>query len=395
MIAGLRVVPFVLCAALFGPAVLASPPPSRVALVIGETAYAAAPALPACAGAAHSVTAALRREGFEVAEKLDMTHGEIDAALTRFARRLGEAPGSVAVVYFCGYAAALDARSFLLPVPAMIATPFDLLTQAVVTKALLDTMIESGASGGLFAIDAFAAPGNPMPLALDRLAQPDRLGSRIYVAVQESNATGARTPLAAAIADALGGGAVESGGLIGAVQRHLAEAPGAKLLVAQAAGSPAFGTAAPPRAAAVKPASSPEITSGGNSADSATRELAKGSTGEIPAATSATAADAAPSPPSPSPSSSPGFPAPERPIASAVPLPQSTAATPGPTKMTREDRRRIQEALAAFGYYSGRLDGNFGRTTRAAIRRFQHEIGAGTTGRLTPEQATRLLAGRS
>ena len=44
--------------------------------------------------------------------------------------------------------------------------------------------------------------------------------------------------------------------------------------------------------------------------------------------------------------------------------------------------------LANIGYYSGRIDGTFGPETRAAIRRYQFEIKAELTGRLTAEQAT-------
>lgn len=59
--------------------------------------------------------------------------------------------------------------------------------------------------------------------------------------------------------------------------------------------------------------------------------------------------------------------------------------------MTDSERRRMQEALARIGYYAGRIDGLFGPETRAAIRRFQHEIGVETTGVITGEQAARLV----
>ncbi|MEA2911968.1 MAG: hypothetical protein QOJ15_4049, partial [Bradyrhizobium sp.] len=60
-------------------------------------------------------------------------------------------------------------------------------------------------------------------------------------------------------------------------------------------------------------------------------------------------------------------------------------------QMSEQDRRRIQTMLATMGYYSGRIDGTFGPETRAAIRRYQFEIKSEMTGRLSAEQATRLV----
>jgi peptidoglycan hydrolase-like protein with peptidoglycan-binding domain len=71
----------------------------------------------------------------------------------------------------------------------------------------------------------------------------------------------------------------------------------------------------------------------------------------------------------------------------APPMP----ALPDEGAMTDSERRRMQEALARIGYYGGRVDGLFGPETRAAIRRFQHEIGVETTGVITGEQAARLV----
>jgi peptidoglycan hydrolase-like protein with peptidoglycan-binding domain len=60
--------------------------------------------------------------------------------------------------------------------------------------------------------------------------------------------------------------------------------------------------------------------------------------------------------------------------------------------MTAAERRRVQIDLAQLGYYDGRIDGVFGANTRAAIRRYQHELRADMTGTLTPDQAARLFA---
>jgi N-acetylmuramoyl-L-alanine amidase len=62
-------------------------------------------------------------------------------------------------------------------------------------------------------------------------------------------------------------------------------------------------------------------------------------------------------------------------------------------RMSDQDRRQVQLALATMGYYSGRIDTVFGPETRAAIRRFQFEIKAELTGYLNAEQATKLVNG--
>jgi peptidoglycan hydrolase-like protein with peptidoglycan-binding domain len=67
---------------------------------------------------------------------------------------------------------------------------------------------------------------------------------------------------------------------------------------------------------------------------------------------------------------------------------------PDETQMTDPDRRKVQSALVRLGYYDHAVDGLFGAETRAAIRRYQHEIGVETTGRLTADQATRLVNSR-
>lgn len=60
--------------------------------------------------------------------------------------------------------------------------------------------------------------------------------------------------------------------------------------------------------------------------------------------------------------------------------------------MSAADRRRIQEALHRLGYDPGPVDGIFGPLTRAAVRRFQQDIGAKSTGVLTADEASRLVS---
>ena len=79
---------------------------------------------------------------------------------------------------------------------------------------------------------------------------------------------------------------------------------------------------------------------------------------------------------------------------SAAIAPSAPPATPMPaeTSMAAADRRQVQEALHRLDYYQGPIDGLFGPSTRAAIRGFQHDIGAASTGYLTEEEANRLVA---
>ena len=56
------------------------------------------------------------------------------------------------------------------------------------------------------------------------------------------------------------------------------------------------------------------------------------------------------------------------------------------------DRRQVQTTLARLGYYDAQVDGVFGPDTRAAIRRYQHELGA-DDGRLAHgDQASKWAA---
>jgi len=64
---------------------------------------------------------------------------------------------------------------------------------------------------------------------------------------------------------------------------------------------------------------------------------------------------------------------------------------PSEDKMSVANRRHVQEALHRLGYYDGPIDGIFGQLTRAAIRRFQENIGEKSTGHLTAAEASRLV----
>ena len=73
----------------------------------------------------------------------------------------------------------------------------------------------------------------------------------------------------------------------------------------------------------------------------------------------------------------------------SVLVPESVESSLG---LSRSERRRIQQGLAASGFEPGPVDGLFGRGTRGAISRWQSSRGEPATGYLDAESAKELLA---
>ena len=319
--------------------------PLRIALVIANGRYASMPALPRCTSSAATVRDALRNLGFEVIERSDLGRGEFDTSIGALARRLAAAPASSGVLYYCGYALQFNGRSFLLPASASIARDYDVLTQGIIAKSLVDSLIRGNESRGYILLDVFRTPAASSSAGLSGLAE--QISPSNFAVIGASNDGSSEGPTAASLAvrDQTTEAEAIPGRVAAGIYRRLAKAPAvtAHLIPAIAPPSPA------------------------------------------PAAS--TAAPAVAVPPAPPPA------APPKPEAAVV---ASPAAPPRVTladedQMSEQDRRRVQVLLASMGYYSGRIDGTFGLETRAAIRRYQFEIKAEMTGRLNAEQATRLV----
>src|SRR5947209_4707819 len=88
----------------------------RVALVIGNSAYTAVPALPNPANDARAVAETLGRLGFEVTTVTNADKRAMDDALRSFGRRAGAA--DVAMVFYAGHGVQVDGRNYLVPVDA-------------------------------------------------------------------------------------------------------------------------------------------------------------------------------------------------------------------------------------------------------------------------------------
>jgi hypothetical protein len=305
--------------------------PGREALVLGNGTYASLPPLPACLLSAHAVAAALRAQGFDVLESEDASSGGIDGALTQFAAKLTTNPGAAALVYSCGYVTSFNDRPFLLPVSARLARQADVLTQGVLAKSLIDVLGRAGAGPSLVAIDAVPTPGGPDALHLDALAPGVLPDGLGLIAINQARPPDTPTPLATALIGALKRPEVAVAGVLQELQQQLAANRSLTIAAQRAPTAPGYLAGAP----------------------------------------------------SPSPA----------PVAAATQPPPPVANLPADEQMSEADRRQVQIALARLGYYDGRIDGVFGPESRAAIRRYQHELGADMTGRLTAAQATRLAGG--
>ena len=126
---------------------------SRLALVIGNGHYPDAHApLTQPINDARAISAALRREGFDVDVLENAGRNDIDRAVERLNARIGA--DSVVMLFFGGYGIQAGRESFMIPVDAAIWTESDVRHQGVSIETVLDTIKEKGARARIAVIDA-------------------------------------------------------------------------------------------------------------------------------------------------------------------------------------------------------------------------------------------------
>ena len=90
---------------------------SRLALVIGQSAYRSVPALPNPANDARAVTQMLTDSGFEVSTASDLSQGQMREAVSDFAGKVAaKGADTVALVFYAGHGLQIDGENFLVPV---------------------------------------------------------------------------------------------------------------------------------------------------------------------------------------------------------------------------------------------------------------------------------------
>jgi len=109
---------------------------TRVALVVGNSAYQKVPSLTNPTSDATALAAMFKAARFDLVElKFDLAATELRRALREFASRTRDA--DIAVVYYAGHGIELDGNNFLVPVDAALQTDGDVLDETVSVERVL------------------------------------------------------------------------------------------------------------------------------------------------------------------------------------------------------------------------------------------------------------------
>ncbi len=169
-LAGLgRDLPFAALALLLGFAGMAASAraESRIALVIGNSAYATRP-LANPRRDAELMVATLRGVGFEVSALYDGDQAAMKRAILDFGRRL-RTTDSVGLFYYAGHGVQVDGENFLIPVGADIKDTEEVAISGVNVSELLKTMERAASRLNIAVLDA--CRDNPFPASSRTLAR--------------------------------------------------------------------------------------------------------------------------------------------------------------------------------------------------------------------------------
>jgi uncharacterized caspase-like protein len=156
---------FLLLAAFFLfslPLTQATAAESRMALVIGQSAYRAVPPLPNAANDAKHMVELLNSAGFAVTSAGDLSQNDMRQAISDFAAKVSAGgPDTVALVFYAGHGLQIDGENFLIPVDLDPKREADVPLQAVRLNDLLNTLGALHTRMRILMLDA--CRNNPFP----------------------------------------------------------------------------------------------------------------------------------------------------------------------------------------------------------------------------------------
>ncbi|MFO1326839.1 MAG: caspase family protein [Rubrivivax sp.] len=124
----------------------------RVALVVGNGAYASSP-LANAARDARQMADALRAFGFEVVERIDADAVALRAAVAEARSRLAGRAGT-GLFYFAGHGLQLDWQNYLVPVDARLETAADVAARTLPLQQVIDAFGGAGTRVNIVVLDA-------------------------------------------------------------------------------------------------------------------------------------------------------------------------------------------------------------------------------------------------
>ena len=135
---------------------------SRLALVIGQSAYRSVPALPNPANDAKAVTQMLTDSGFEVSTAADLSQSELRQQVSAFAGKVAaKGADTVALVFYAGHGLQIDGENYLVPVDVDPKREADIPIQAVRLNDILNTLTSVPSKMRILMLDA--CRNNPFP----------------------------------------------------------------------------------------------------------------------------------------------------------------------------------------------------------------------------------------
>ena len=386
--------------AMLLPIVLATPASAgqRVALVIGNASYAHAPSLENPLNDATDIGASLERLGFAVTILENAGKSAFERGLQTFAR--AAETSDIAVVFYAGHGIEIDQRNFLIPSDARLASDRDVEFEAVPLD-LVSRAVEPARELRLIILDA--CRDNPFAAAMKRsgatrsigrgLARVEPAGETLvaYAAKGGSVAAdgeGRNSPFTTALLAHLEESGLEVGLMFRKVRDSVLSTTGGRQepFVYGSLSSKGFYLAALHEPVPTNPGTP---TAGGGSIVKSDEQLFWESVrGTRDPADLEAYLEAFPEG---------AFAALARNRLARLSDPQArptddAEAMEASLRLGRDERRHIQEGLAALGFDPGQPDGLFGRRTRTAIGDWQSSRGGSATGHLDAEAAKMLLA---
>ena len=128
---------------------------SRLALVIGQSAYRTVPALPNPANDARSMAQALTDDGFDVTSVSDLSESQMREKIGEFAGKVAsKGPDAIALVFYAGHGVQIDGENYLIPVDVDPKREADIPIQAIRLNDLLNALTSAPNKMRIVLLDA-------------------------------------------------------------------------------------------------------------------------------------------------------------------------------------------------------------------------------------------------